>query len=266
MPRRSKKCYTGKGVEEETTTEKHWDFSTDKFPSYPRGILMKFSSTEMSYLKNVYVSTERVGKYEVILCQFYYPDNFAIGSIGKLGWKQFPRAKILGYHEHDVEWVALYYLDGKLNRVLMSAHQLKETNQYKVSEVEITPDGFLVVNVARNSHSNWAKPGLKKRIWGLANDIVGSDGEQKKFTWDQMEPARDINYPGCCHVSKGMRAQPPLRGGKTKGGQMPKKRATTTTNPWIAHVKEVARQKNIPYKDALKVASQSYKKKSLVAR
>ena len=32
-------------------------------------------------------------------------------------------------------------------------------------------------------------------------------------------------------------------------------------NPWIGHVKSVARQKGISYKEALKVASATYKKK-----
>jgi len=32
------------------------------------------------------------------------------------------------------------------------------------------------------------------------------------------------------------------------------------TSPWITHVKKVAKQKNISYKEALKVAKESYKK------
>jgi hypothetical protein len=33
------------------------------------------------------------------------------------------------------------------------------------------------------------------------------------------------------------------------------------TSPWIAHVKSVAKEKNISYKEALKVAGATYKKK-----
>lgn len=33
-----------------------------------------------------------------------------------------------------------------------------------------------------------------------------------------------------------------------------------TANPWIGHVKSVAREKGISYREALKVASSSYKK------
>ena len=62
--------------------------------------------------------------------------------------------------------------------------------------------------MARNSHSNWATPGLKKRIYGVANDVAGSDGEQKQITWEEMTPAREIDYPGCCHVYSGLRPQP----------------------------------------------------------
>ena len=49
----------------------------------------------------------------------------------------------------------------------------------------------------------------------------------------------------------------PKKTGKTAG----KKSAPSGTGGWIAHVKSVAKSKNISYKKALSVASASYKKK-----
>lgn len=40
-----------------------------------------------------------------------------------------------------------------------------------------------------------------------------------------------------------------------------KKKKSSAGGGWIAHVKKVAKQKKISYKEALKVASKSYKKK-----
>ena len=44
--------------------------------------------------------------------------------------------------------------------------------------------------------------------------------------------------------------------GKTKG----KGKGTTKGNPWIEHVKKVAKEKGIPYGQAISVAKESYKK------
>ena len=41
---------------------------------------------------------------------------------------------------------------------------------------------------------------------------------------------------------------------KIKGGSI-KQKANAKTNPWIAHVKKVAKDKGIKYNDALKIAS-----------
>lgn len=40
-----------------------------------------------------------------------------------------------------------------------------------------------------------------------------------------------------------------------------KKKKSSAGGGWIAHVKKVAKEKKISYKEALKVASKSYKKK-----
>lgn len=48
------------------------------------------------------------------------------------------------------------------------------------------------------------------------------------------------------------------KGGKAKATA---KRGKTGAGSWIAHVKKVAKMKKISYKEALKVASKTYKKK-----
>lgn len=58
-----------------------------------------------------------------------------------------------------------------------------------------------------------------------------------------------------CATKKNAEAQLRLLRGVESGKWKP------STNPWIVHVKSVAREKGISYREALKVASASYKKK-----
>lgn len=207
----------GEGMEDEDVIDEEDEIEEEEkedvkeednqYPSEPKGLILQFSSTEMSYLKDIYFSRGKYRDYDVVQAQMYYPDNFAIGSIGKLGWQQFPRSKKLGYHKHDVEWVAIYYRNGTPEKVVMSSHGLKEHNIYNYNECEFE-NGFLKVFVARNSHSNYNRPGLKKRLKGVANDVAAIDGKRLVFRWDQMKPARDINYPGCCSIVSGIKTQP----------------------------------------------------------
>ena len=177
------------------------------YPTEPKGLIFQLSSTEMSRLQDVYYSRGNYNGYDVVQVQMYYPDNFAIGGIGKLGWKQFPKSKALGYHKHDVEAVAIYYKNNIPEKVVMSCHGLQESNIYDYNDC-VFQDGFLVVYVARNSHGNYHRPGLKKRVKGLANDVASTDGETIRVPWAEMKPARDIDYPGCCRVYSGIRPQP----------------------------------------------------------
>ena len=58
---------------------------------------------------------------------------------------------------------------------------------------------------------------------------------------------------------------PPKINKSAKKGSSSKPKSNARANNralgWIAHVKSVAKSKNISFKDALKVASKSYKKK-----
>lgn len=47
---------------------------------------------------------------------------------------------------------------------------------------------------------------------------------------------------------------------KPTGGGMKVKRKRKGANPWISHVKKVAKEKGIKYGEALKIASKTYKK------
>jgi hypothetical protein len=180
------------------------------YPKEPLGLILKFSSSEMSPLKNIYYSTGTYNGWKVAQVQTYYDENIAIGSLGKLGWKQCPRCKALGYHRYDVEAITIYY-DPKTEQpryATFSTHDLKTHKTYPYEDLE-KENGFLVVYVARGSHANYPTKGIKKRIAGLANDITDDDGEILQYRWDQMEPAIDKNFPRCCQLYKGLRPQAP---------------------------------------------------------
>ena len=201
----------GEGMEGEDEDEMEESVKEEEeeslYPSEPKGLILQFSSTEMSYLQDIYFSRGKYQGYDVVQAQMYYPDNFAIGGIGKLGWKQFPKSKKLGYHPHDVEGVSIYYKDNQPVKVVMTAHGLKENNIYTYDECE-KRDGYLVVYVARNSHSNYKTPGVKKRLQGVANDVAATDGKTMTIPWSKMKPARLIEYKGCCTIYPGIRPQP----------------------------------------------------------
>jgi hypothetical protein len=189
-----------------------------ELPPEPKGLLLKFSSTEMSQLDSVYLSVgkerRKDGEYEVVQTSLYYPENIATGGIGKLGWQQFPRDKDLGYHLHDVEFVSIYYKDNVPVKVYMSCHVARpspkhEGNWYDYKDCQFS-DGYLVVYVARNSHANYNRPGLYKRMRNLANDVAGGDGKTLRLPFNQMDPSVDkcFDDSGIC-LYKGLRTAPP---------------------------------------------------------
>lgn len=155
-----------------------------------KGIEFRFSSTEMSHLQDVYITTGD----NVIQVFMFYPDNYAIGGIGKIGWAQFPKSTLLGYHQYDVEYIQIYFENNKPVKFVYSCHGTNETNIY--DNVQINND-YIVVYVARNSHANYDSSGLKKRVKGLANDVTSNDGDIVKIPFSDMKPiSTDISYPG----------------------------------------------------------------------
>lgn len=68
-----------------------------------------------------------------------------------------------------------------------------------------------------------------------------------------------------CTTETKAKAQMRLLYGIEKGNLVPRKKSSSskkgTMNPWIQHVKKVASEKGISYREALKVASSSYRKK-----
>ena len=178
-------------------------------PVYPLGVELRFSSTEMSYLADIYYSkyleARSDGLYDVICAQFFFPNNYAIG----FGWELDPTNATLGYHQYDVEYVLIYYPHSSTipSKVFFSCHGLTEGNWMPYSQCEFN-NSKVVTYCARNSHANYPSPGLKKRILGFANDVCASDGGSKAFLWSGMLPAENINY-GTCQVYAGPRPSPP---------------------------------------------------------
>jgi hypothetical protein len=68
----------------------------------------------------------------------------------------------------------------------------------------------LVVYVARNSHANYNRPGLYKRMKNLANDVAGGDGKSIRLTFADLPPSIDKCFgdSGIC-LKKGLRTAPP---------------------------------------------------------
>ena len=187
-------------------------------PEEPKGLLLKFSSTEQSRLEEAWISMgqeqRKNGVFDVVQTSLYYPENIATGSLGKIGWQQFPRSKNLGYHLHDVEFVSIYYKDGKPEKVYMSSHVARpspkhEGNWYNYNDCEFS-NGYLVVYVARGSHANYNRPGNYKRMKNLANDIASGDGKSITLTFADLKPSIDKCFgdTGIC-VYKGLRTAPP---------------------------------------------------------
>jgi hypothetical protein len=117
------------------------------------------------------------GGYKVSVYTFYYKRNLAIG----LGHSLFPLAKLLGYHDVDIEFVAVYSKPGD-KRVYFSAHS-QEGKWYTWDECE-KENGELVVYVALNSHACYPHAKRYWRLCGLANDVTSKDGyEVKKPTF-----------------------------------------------------------------------------------
>jgi hypothetical protein len=164
-----------------------------------KGVILHFSSGEMSPLQDTYITTGSWNGYDVIQIWFYYPENMAIGGLGKIGWAQFPRSKALGWHLHDVENVRIYLKDNKPEVYVYSCHGVSESNIYTNPTIN---GGYLVVYVARNSHANYDSPGVKKRVKGFANDICDNDGTTEVIQFSGMKKiTNDISYPGVSTIS-----------------------------------------------------------------
>jgi hypothetical protein len=148
------------------------------------------------------------GTYDVVTTTFYYPDNPAIG----LGWQVDPYNKKLGYHDHDIEFVSIYYMDGKPIKVFFSQHSIgKGWGAWRAYEDCQIRDGFLVDYVARNSHANYpdmGNNGTHARIYYVGNDVTDASGPNAKFMWGQMRPSFDWSSGGIV-MKAGLREAPP---------------------------------------------------------
>lgn len=114
---------------------------------------------------------EKKDGYTVMIYTMYYKKNLAIG----LGHTLFPYARMLGYHDVDIEFVAIYQKPG-IKKVYFSAHS-KEGRFLDWEDCE-KENGELVVYIALNSHACYPKAGRYWRYGGFANDVCSSKGRR----------------------------------------------------------------------------------------
>lgn len=114
--------------------------------------------------------------YDVVLYAFHYAYNGAIGC----GYPCFPYAPALGYHEKDIERVAVLLdtLTHEPKHVYFFAHGKGQGSWKPWKACEKNDAGDLVVYVARASHAAYPSRGTRLRIFGLANDACNARGKR----------------------------------------------------------------------------------------
>jgi hypothetical protein len=158
----------------------------------------------------------RKGKlYDVIQVSLYYRDN---PSPSNQTWHRFPYEPI-GYHDHDIEFVSIYYdpETKKPEKVYFSVHNNRTEGTWMDYNKCHFHNGYLVVYVARNSHSNWADNGRNglhvryerdgsRAAKGLADDYTSEHGPKLAVPFDEM--GESFDWGSGINLSKGLRGQP----------------------------------------------------------
>lgn len=160
-------------------------------PTFP-GFLLRFHSKESHFPISIHtenpdaISYYTYGFVKVVSMPYYavtyaivYKENPAIG----LGHCYCPRSALLGYHYGDVERITLLYdMEPSLRKnpvkVYFNAHSRGQGTLVDYEECEKTPEGHIVVYVAKGSHASYPKPGKYWRIMGTANDVCNRLGRQ----------------------------------------------------------------------------------------
>lgn len=155
----------------------------------------------ISVSPNAYI-TKKGNICEVSL---YYPHNTAIGC----GWFLWPMAPCLGYHEHDIEFVRIYYVREKPTSVFFSAHSPNQGSWIKWEDCEHGEDGALVVYVSRNSHANYHCSGIHWRMFGFANDVCSEKGQHLRMAFASMVPSYDFTFSNGISLYKDIRPNVP---------------------------------------------------------
>lgn len=148
------------------------------------------------------------GTYDVVTVTFYYIDNPNTGP----QWPAYPKRgpPLGGFHDDDIEFVSIYYMDGKPVKVFWSQHSVsKGEGHWEWYDDCQFKDGYLVVYVARNSHANYPTSGTHKRVYGAANDYTESTGPHKAYPFSVMKPSFDWNNGQGITLYKGLRPAPP---------------------------------------------------------
>jgi hypothetical protein len=144
-------------------------------------------------------------KENVVEVSLYYLHNMAIGC----GWYFWPTSSCLGYHQHDIEYIRIYYEHGCPVSVFFSAHSAVQGSWFKWDECEHGDDGSLIVYVARNSHANYSSAGIHWRVFGLANDVCSEKGLHLRFSFASMIPSFDYTFPNGIALYKDLRPNTP---------------------------------------------------------
>lgn len=158
-------------------------------PPFP-GFLLKYHPKETSYPISIHTEKEEFvcyhtygflkvnhKPYYAVTYAIVYKDNPAIG----LGHCFCPTSETLGYHHGDVERITLLYdMEPSLRKeplkVYFNAHSRGQGTLLDYNACEKSPDGQLVVYIARGSHASYPKPGTYWRIMGVANDVCRNNG------------------------------------------------------------------------------------------
>jgi hypothetical protein len=122
--------------------------------------------------------------YSAIIYEVHYNDNLSIG-VGGL----FPRNKLLGYHEGDIERVIILTdADSIPHYVFLSAHA-QEGRWYPYSAIE-KQDNIPIIYVAKGSHSMNNSNKSRVRLLGFANDVFSPKNKGKII---KITPTKDTN-------------------------------------------------------------------------
>jgi hypothetical protein len=147
-------------------------------------IQLKFDKREQSfpspYDDGEAISYSYTGKltwnqkeYKYTRFMWYYKENPGVGCFGL-----FPKSRAMGYHPHDIEGVTILYDKEEPCHVYFHAHGYGQGTLVKWEYCEKTADGALVVYVAKYSHASYPKPGVYRRVLGIASDVAKGDGKQ----------------------------------------------------------------------------------------
>lgn len=172
-----------------------------------KNIILRFHPRESFFPSCIYPQKEHIPAYiahgtigkdsTAMTIYLYYTQN--------LGRPIHPLCPLLGYHEHDIEYITLVHDPENIREVVFSQHTSREASCVPWTECEKTPDGDLIVYVARNSHANYPHAGTYWRIFGFGNDSCSSKGPEIVLSLQDMPTSYDYRFPNGISLHSGIR-------------------------------------------------------------